>query len=395
MKQDVSNSASFSADFSLFGGGPLFQLQQQLRLVREGQRRQGLAAFSTILVAWVPLAILTAAEGLALGSTHFGSFLLDFEVNVRLLIGVPALVLAETLCTDQLRTVIQQFRRAEVIATEDESSFHRLLDDTLHLAHSARAEAMLVGLAYLHSALVFWYILDFPEATWRLPVRDGRHVLSFSGGWYFLVSFPLYSLVLLRWLWRIALWWRLLWNISKFELRLSAAHRDGAGGLGFLSESLSAFTGFAFGATVVTAGGLADLIIYEGHSPLLYKWQVIGLMALMVLVIAGPLVFFMRRLYETKETALFQYGALASRHTRQVERKWLSADPMDQELGIDFRAVAHLGSSVAAVRNMSILPVYKDDVLKLLLVSLLPFVPLLATLIPMDEVLSLLLKVIV
>jgi hypothetical protein len=44
---------------------------------------------------------------------------------------------------------------------------------------------------------------------------------------------------------------------------------------------------------------------------------------------------------------------------------------------------------------MSVIPLYKDDALKLLLVALLPFVPLLAALVPMDEVLKLLLKVVV
>ena len=44
---------------------------------------------------------------------------------------------------------------------------------------------------------------------------------------------------------------------------------------------------------------------------------------------------------------------------------------------------------------MSIIPLYKDDVLKLLFIALLPFLPLLTSLIPMNEVLELLLKVVV
>ena len=54
-----------------------------------------------------------------------------------------------------------------------------------------------------------------------------------------------------------------------------------------------------------------------------------------------------------------------------------------------------MGSSVKAVHEMSIIPLYKDDVLKLLFIALLPFLPLLTSLIPMDEVLKLLLKVLV
>jgi len=44
---------------------------------------------------------------------------------------------------------------------------------------------------------------------------------------------------------------------------------------------------------------------------------------------------------------------------------------------------------------MSIIPLVKDDVLKLLFVAFLPYVPLLITLVPMDEVWKLLLKVVI
>jgi len=196
-------------------------------------------------------------------------------------------------------------------------------------------------------------------------------------------------------MWRLALWWRLLWRISGLELDLSPAHRDGAAGLGFLGESLLAFGGFAFAVTATTAGEVADYVVYEGASPLQYEWEVGGLLVALLIVIAGPLLLFVRQLYEAKDSAVFQYGALASRQIQQVDRKWLSGDPVQGDAGIDFRAVHHLGNSLAAVRDMSILPLDKDHVLKLLFIAFLPYVPLLVTLVPMDEVWKLLLKVVV
>ena len=209
------------------------------------------------------------------------------------------------------------------------------------------------------------------------------------------MSFPIFSFVLWRWVWRLGLWWRLLWRISRLELDLSPAHRDGVAGLGFLSESLLAFAGFAFAVTATTAGEVADHVVYDGTSPLQYEWEVGGLLVVLLVVIAGPLLLFVRQLYEAKDSAVFQYGALASRQIQQVDRKWLSGQPLEGDAGIDFRAVAHVGSSLIAVRDMSIIPLGKDDVLKLLFVAFLPYVPLLITLVPMDEVLNLLLKVIV
>lgn len=394
MSEPGQSDASSSSEFPIFTGGPLYRLQQRIRVIRPGERRLGLAALYALLVAWVPMMLLSAAEGLAIGPTRLESFLMDFEVNVRFLVTVPIFLFAEAVCGDQLRSIVRQFEHACLIAHEARARFAQVLSDTVRLSHSGRAEMAVIGLAYVHSLIAFVYVLYYPETTWRLPLRDGRHVLSMAGGWYFLVGFPLYSFLLLRWLWRITLWWRLLRQISRLELRISPAHRDGAGGFGFLSESLSAFTLFVFATTALTAGGMADFIVYEGDSIAQHQWEIGGLVVFLLLLIAGPLLAFIPRLYEAKESAVFQYGALSSRHIQRIDRKWLTGHPLEEDPGVDFRAVAHMGASMVAVRQMSVIPLYKDDVLKLLIVALVPFLPLVATLVPMDEVLNLLLKLV-
>lgn len=59
----------------------------------------------------------------------------------------------------------------------------------------------------------------------------------------------------------------------------------------------------------------------------------------------------------------------------------------------DFRSVTHLGHSVTAVHQMSLVPFSKEDILKPVVIALLPFVPVLATRIPMEEILAVLLKI--
>jgi len=383
------------AEFPLFTAGPLYRLQEKLGLVREGKRRLGLTVLYSVCITWAPMALLAAAEGLAIGPTRLSSFLMDFAVNVRFLIAVPVFLLGETMCERQLQTVVQQFQHAGLVLEEARSGFQDVIRDIVQLSRSSRVAAVLLGFAYLHSLIAFTYIINYPQATWRFGAGDGRHVVTLAGGWYFLVSFPIYSFMLLRWVWRLGLWWRLLWRISRLELDLSPAHRDGAAGLGFLSESLLAFGGFAFALTATTAGEVADHVVYEGASPLQYEWEVGGLLVVLVIVIAGPLLLFVRQLYEAKDSAVFHYGALASRQIKQVDRKWLSGEPVQGDAGVDFGAVHHLGNSLTAVRDMSIIPLGKDDVLKLLFVAFLPYVPLLVTLVPMDEVWKLLLKVVV
>jgi hypothetical protein len=155
-------------------------------------------------------------------------------------------------------------------------------------------------------------------------------------------------------------------------LQLTPVHRDGAGGLGFLSESLGAFGGFAFAVTATAVGGFADLVVYEGQSPLEYKWELGGVVALLLILIVGPILLFVGRLYEAKEHAKFRYGELASHQIQQVEQKWLSNEAWQEDAKDDFRAVAHLGTSVTAVHNMSIVPLYKDDIVVFLLVTFTP-----------------------
>ena len=379
--------------FPIFRGGPFYRLQERLGLVRAGKRRLGGCVIYLVLVAWVPMAILAALQGLALGPTRLESFLMDFEVNIRLLVSIPAFLLAEVFCERLLRLVVQQFLLARVVTQAARARFEALVRDIVRLSHSGKAETVVLGLAYLQCVIPVVFFVELPEATWRLSVREGHHTLSLAGWWYFLVAFPIYSFLFWRWLWRLGLWWRFLWQTSRLDLQLTPAHRDGAGGLGFLSESLGAFGGFAFAVTATAVGGFADLVVYEGQSPLDYKWELGGVMALLLILIVGPIFLFVMRLYEAKEHAKFRYGELASHQIQQVEQKWLSNEAWREDAGTDYWAVAHLGSSVTAVHAMSIIPLYKDDIFVLLLAILLPIVPLLAVLIPMEQVLAILLKV--
>jgi hypothetical protein len=159
---------------------------------------------------------------------------------------------------------------------------------------------------------------------------------------------------------------------------------------------VGAFGPFAFGVTALAAGILADFVVYEGASPLQYQWHVVGLVVTLLMLIAGPSLFFSRSLYKAREEAIFRYGALASRQIQHIEDKWLPEGPVreDAESSMpDFRSITHLGHSVTAVHKMSLIPVNKEDILLLVIIALLPFIPVLATQVPIGEIFSVLLKV--
>jgi len=397
MPNEPLSDSNAPASFSLFEGGPVYRLEEKFGLVRDGRKRSGHLVLFVLLIGWVPMLLLAAAQGLAIGPTRLESFLMDFAINVRLLVTVPVFLLGEAICRAQLITVVQQFVEAGLVKDESRAQFDATVRDTVALSRSGRTDVALLSLAYLHSAVALLALLfELQDSTWRVPMKDGHAFISLAGGWFFLVAFPLYSFLLWRWLLRIALWWRLLWKISRLDLRLNPSHRDGAGGLEFLSNSLGAFAPYVFGVTSFAAAIVADFVVYEGDSPLQYQWYVVGLVAFLLMLVAGPALFFLRSLYKAREEAIFRYGALASRDIQRIEEKWLSEGPArgDTESSMpDFRSITHLGHSVIAVHKMSLIPVNKEDVILLVIIALLPFIPVLATQVPIGEILSVVLKV--
>ena len=397
MSKDTPSASNAPTSFALFDGGPIYRLEEKLSLVRDGRRRRGYWVLIALLVCWVPMLLLSAAQGLAIGPTRLESFLMDFAINVRLLVTVPVFLLGEAICRAQLIKVVQQFLDAGLVKDESRAQFDATVRDTVSLSRSGWTDAVLVSLAYLHSAAALVVLLfELQDSTWRVPMTNGHAVLSLAGLWFFLVAFPFYSFLMWRWLLRIALWWRFLWQVSGLDLRLSPAHRDGTGGLEFLSNSVGAFTPFVFGVTSFAAAIIADFVVYEGDKPLQYQWHVIGLVALLLILIAGPTLFFLRSLYNAREEDIFRYGALASRQIQRTEDKWLPEGSVreDSESSMpDFRSITHLGHSVTAVHKMSLIPVNKEDILLLVIIALLPFIPVLATQVPIGEMFSVLLKV--
>jgi len=69
--------------------------------------------------------------------------------------------------------------------------------------------------------------------TWYASPEGKNLHLTLAGTWYSLVSLPICQFLLLRWYVRFAIWYRLLWSISKLKLQLLATHPDQAGDLAF------------------------------------------------------------------------------------------------------------------------------------------------------------------
>jgi len=81
---------------------------------------------------------------------------------------------------------------------------------------------------------------------------------------------------------------------------------------------------------------------------------------------------------------------------REFDRKWLrGARPAGEPLvgSADIQSLADLGNSFEVIRTMRLAPVTKEMILQLVLLTLAPIVPLLLTMMPLDQLLKTLLGV--
>ena len=85
--------------------------------------------------------------------------------------------------------------------------------------------------------------------------------LTAAGWWCALVSSPVFWFLLLRWLWRHAVWGLLLRDLARLELRLVATHPDGAGGLAFIGQYPNAFAAFVFALSCVLGAAIARALL--------------------------------------------------------------------------------------------------------------------------------------
>jgi hypothetical protein len=113
-------------------------------------------------------------------------------------------------------------------------------------------------------------------------------------------------------------------------------------------------------------------------------------------VVLGPLLFFMPQLSQAKRKGSREYGVLAERYAREFDAKWLRGGaPADESLlgSGDIQSLADLGNSFQVVREMRIVPIKRDDLLRLVGATLAPIVPLALTMMSLEELLKKLLGV--
>ena len=381
-----------STDFSLVLGGPLYQLFRRAHLSGDALDllRRRIVVLS--LLAWLPLALLAGFEGRLLPGTATVPFLLDVEVHVRYLLAVPLMVVAELVVHQRMRAVLQQFLGRKLVPEAVRAQFDAAVASVARLRNSVLAEILIIAFVYGVGMFVVWRNYVALDAnTWYATTSAAGSRLSLAGMWYGYVSLPLFQFLLLRWYFRVFIWARFLWQVSRLELKLVPTHPDRVGGLGFLANTAYAFLPLALAHGAVLAGMLANRILHLGAKLPEFKAEIVLMLFFVQFLVFGPLFAFAAQLARAKRTGLGEYGSLAARYVREFDGKWLrgGAAPGEPLVGTaDLQSLADLGNSFEVVKGMRLAPVTRDAILQLAAATLLPVVPLLLTMMPWDELLK-------
>lgn len=355
------------------------------------------AAALAVAITWVPLVVLAAVQGLAVGPSRVQSVLSDPAIFARFLVALPILILASNKCSHCIDEVTMHFRDAGLVTGADLDSFYATISSEIQLRESSAPNWICLAMAYAYSVLFVLLIAPTMSLSWRTVGSQERHNLSFAGWWFVLISQPIYLFVLLRFLYRTALWWRFLWKTSRLNLQLHAVHPDGAGGLGFLGLTLEAFSLPAFGIAASFAGGTANLLLLHSVPVSELRYVMAGVILIVVGLFVAPLPFvYFREMGKARTRDVLRYWALAEDQSRQFERRWITCNSqqVDSPSRATFSESASLSAILERARKMTMLPFELRDFSLLVVAAALPFLPVAALAIPLSKILKTILRLI-
>jgi len=379
-------------DFSLVLGGPLFQLLRRVRLADGALHLLRRRIIAVVLLTWAPLLVLSALSGHLLGRAVDIPFLLDLETHIRFLVVVPLLLAAELVVHARLLPIARALIEGQLIPEEEQPRFDRALRSAFRWRNSLAAEVLMIAAVYLIGVLIVWRRYTAPHAdTWYVSTVGDHSQLSPGGMWFVWVSLPVFQFLLLRWYFRLLIWTRFLWQLSRLRLNLLPTHPDKVGGLGVLGNTVYAFTVLLVAHGAIVAAQVADRVLLLGATLPEFAVEIAAVVGVLLLVVLGPMWLFAPQLSRAKRAGLLEYSILAERYARQFDSKWLRGGaPRDEALlgSADIQSLADLANSFAVVQSMRVMPVSKQAVIQLIVAVCAPISPLLLTMMPLGELLK-------
>ena len=383
--------------FLVAHGGPFYELQRLLGLLREDALRAGSRALLFVAIAWVVPLILSLIDGHAFGSLADQPYLLDAAVWARFFIAVGLFVLIEKPVEHRLHAHLRQFAQAPLLAPGSFEAAAQAVVRALKRRDGYLAEAVCLTIAILATIATYFRFVDDESLSWAVRHLDDTSTLTLAGWWCVIFSNTLFWFLLLRWLWRLFVWTKLLNDLAKLELNLVATHPDGHGGLTFIGEYPNAYTMFVFAMSCVLGASLAKELLANDLATATYGYVMAGWLLIVFMIFTWPLLSFRKPLTDLKERTLLAFSAQATRHQRAAERELLGKNITangDAEAPAANESPDPSKAYVTA-RKLSTVLVSRAGLMPVSAAALLPLVATGATQLPFRELLKLMKRLLI
>jgi hypothetical protein len=304
-------------DISLVRGGPFYRVQRAFGLIRAGQWNLGRRIALFVAAGWLPLFLITVL----LNPGGLDSLIRDYRVHSRMLIAVPALLIAELLMELRFSTVMGHMREAGLLDASDMARVDDTIAALIRVRNSFLPELTIILLLIVHTATSFKGLVD--ATPWLANGTAPDLHLTAAGLYAVMVSVSIFQFLLGLALWKWLLWTFFAFKLSRRNLKLIPTHPDEHGGLGFLGLTAAAFAPVAFAATAVIGATWREEILRHHAHLMDFKLPAIFLLVIVVLIAFGPLVFFVPRLSALRRRGILEYGILGQMHSAEFHEKWI------------------------------------------------------------------------
>lgn len=370
---DASSIASIALEYRLGEGGLLRRVEAACRLTR--LRTQ---VFWTVALTWAPIVALSVLHEQRTGFREM--LLYDPALHVRLLVAVPMFLLLDQIFPTVCRQVLELLMRQAFIPKDAEERFQRTLSRATRLADSNLPEGVF---ALFGAAIGVATLLEV------IPVigLKYRGELTPAQTWYALADVPLFQFLLWRSLWRWFIWTGILSRLSRLPLKLVPTHPDRCGGIAFLRfPSVDYCTMLLFAVASVLSAEWGSRLSFEatlnGFKPLLLVFATLA-----TLIAFGPLLLFMPLLFRARRSGTLDAAEIAVHTGRRFEQRWLEGrGGRGRSLSNEAQGLAALITSYReTVDQMRVLLFDKGDLIKLLVATLVPVLPVMIVHVPWQD----------
>ncbi len=374
-------------------GGPVHKLQLRLKLEKEPASvvKRKIIFFS--LFAWIPLLLICIVQSTAWNPSLKISLLTDYVVWARFFVALPILFMSESLINLHVGDSLAHFLKSGIIAENNISEYESLLTKLNKIKDSKITEIIILISAYA-IVLLFWWNADQKKflLTWLF---DSKGVMNAAGYWYYFVSAPLFSFFLYRMLFKFFLWVGFLFKISKMDLNLYPTDPDLCAGLRFLGVAQIFFGLIGLAQSCVASAEIAKWILTNNYQLSDYYVIIASNILVSTFLFFSPILLFMGKLSRTKLKGMMDYGVVAHKYIRSFDNKWVKGNNPDKEqiLGTsDIQSLADLFNSYQVVEKMRLIPMDMYQIIYLILIVGVPFLPLITFVIPLNEIFKILLE---